>query len=288
MRPALRVLISIVLMCLPAAFAVGGGQRSAATAFTDAERAQIDTTVARAVDSGIPESILRARIDEGVAKGAEARQIIQAVEERIRYMEESRNLLDSVDGGQRIRSDQAAWAWTAIMLEAGVPTEEIREIIGVSLDSDRPSDYRNATTAFLEITRTGIPSDQASAITSAMLQSELPSNQFLEVDQLILRAGSDSELRSDIAEIILDQLGQADSLSQLERVVRTYAADRLEPIDRREEDGGQPGSRADDDDDEGRDDSDDTDDEVDDEGRDDSEDDAYDDEDDDWEDDDDD
>ena len=186
-----RLLLSTLLICLPVGLAFGSGQRSRPDVFSEAELVELNATISRAAASGIPETTLQDRVNEGIAKGASAQEIMRALDQKIRLMEQSGELLDSIGGGRRIRSDRASWEWTAIMLEAGVPAEEIREIAGVSLEANRAADYRNATTAFLELSRAGVPREEARRIANALLRSRLPSAQFLNVDLLVLRAGSD-------------------------------------------------------------------------------------------------
>ena len=226
----IRHLVTVlVLFAFPTTLILAGGQRSRPDVFSENELTRLDTIIAEAVTAGIPESTLQRRVDEGVAKGADASRIFEALAEKIARMEQSRDLLDGIDGGRRIRAGQADWEWTAILLEAGVAQEEITATARASLTANRHGDYRNATAAYLELIRDGILPQDAGPIVRALLESDLPASAFLEIDDLVLRGGSDLAARNQIAQIIREQLPDIDSMNQLTRIVRTWTTANLDP-----------------------------------------------------------
>lgn len=138
------------------------GQQGKATDAAGTPGARIDGVLARALDAGIPVSLLESKIAEGKAKGVPLDRIAGAVEARLAGLLRASHILDAAGIGSVTEGDLAV---AADAIQAGVGTSTVLDVARTV-----PGRRRAVAIAVLaDLVQLGLPSASALVRVNAAL-----------------------------------------------------------------------------------------------------------------------
>ncbi|MFW6139321.1 MAG: hypothetical protein ACOC7U_09120 [Spirochaetota bacterium] len=185
--------------------------------FSDAQKQSVVLLFNRAADKHIPPEMLLPRLQEGLAKNLPYQKLLEALENYIHRLEESRNILKQVDGGEKLVQNRASWARTAHLLAGEITEEEIKKVAAAS--SHRWKDYREATYLFASLTKWGLSSKKALDLTTEVLHSPLKGGEFTGVVDVLIKGRQLKINPEELAERIIDQVPKVQTPEELEEKV---------------------------------------------------------------------
>lgn len=187
------------------------------SSYTSTDRQQIESTIRRAEQDGIPRDMLVPRLQEGISRHAPAALVLQVLRRNVAHLVAARSILENAPGGEEVLADQSAWSLTATLLAAGVASSDILGLASASKGNSLT--YRSAALLYGSLTGWGLNARQALQVCLAAAHSHLPASQYSGISDIFVRARAMRIPPARMVARLLDALPQAGTYEDLEREV---------------------------------------------------------------------
>jgi hypothetical protein len=185
--------------------------------FTQREVSALTELIRAAERDGVPGAMLAPRIEEAVSKRVPFVRLMDALHHDVMLLNEARAILTSIEGGSVIVSDPASWSRAANMLAAGYGEESL-VVIGEACVPE-PDAFRPATALFASVVDWGLEVDPALELTVAAVHSELRTDDFPEIGQLLSDSARARLPATEAADRIAAHLDDGRTIRQIERLL---------------------------------------------------------------------
>jgi hypothetical protein len=183
--------------------------------YSEAHKDSITSFFARLEVTGIPIELLLSKLEEGIAKRIPASTVLEALEREMENLRKARALVLRIEGGQRLLSDPASWARSANLLAAGIPAQEVGQLIALCIS--KVEGYRPATYLYVALRDWGLARESAFELIGSLLNSSIVPEQYAGVMDLLATGRRRRIPPEQLVKRIQQHLEQTDTIEELEK-----------------------------------------------------------------------
>ncbi|UCF99379.1 MAG: hypothetical protein JSV89_07525 [Spirochaetaceae bacterium] len=187
----------------------------ARSGYSEAHKDSIIAFFAQIENDGIPGEMLLPKLEEGIAKRVPAPKVLAALKRESENLQQARELILRIEGGERLLADRAYWARTANLLATDVSAAEIERLI--VLCRTRIEGFRPASYLYVAMLNWGLSGEPAFDLIATLLASALPPDSYMGVMDLLATGRRRRIPPEELIRRIQEHLQHASTIKELEK-----------------------------------------------------------------------